>query len=168
MIGRDARAVANFILDEADSIGIWLSNLALQKILYFAHGWSLVLHRRPLVRQSFEAWEHGPVIRDVYGAFKNHGSKPITKTRAVIFDVSTRSECIAKEYFEKQEEFLILDNLKYYGRINAFKLSTMTHTTGGPWDIVWSKKTEANIGMKISDQSILDFFMELKSKGNSH
>ncbi|URK89026.1 hypothetical protein LP421_15955 [Rhizobium sp. RCAM05350] len=33
----DPRAVANLLLDEADRLGIKITNLALQKLLYFAH-----------------------------------------------------------------------------------------------------------------------------------
>ncbi|EPZ76727.1 hypothetical protein M798_03280 [Brucella melitensis ADMAS-G1] len=33
----DPRAIANLMLDEADRSGIQVTNLALQKLLYFAH-----------------------------------------------------------------------------------------------------------------------------------
>ena len=62
----DARAVANFLLDAADTHNITLSITSLLKIIYFAQGWHLAKYNRPLIGQSFEAWEFGPVIRVVY------------------------------------------------------------------------------------------------------
>ena len=59
----DGRAVANFVLDHVDSSGVLVTPLALQKIVYFCHVWSLIELRRPLIRHSFEAWEHGPVLQ---------------------------------------------------------------------------------------------------------
>ena len=44
--------------------------LRLQKLLYYCQGWSLALLGRPLFAQPIEAWEHGPVVRDVYERFK--------------------------------------------------------------------------------------------------
>ena len=60
----DARAVANFLLDHADARGLSLTQLMLLKLLYFSHGWYLNRFKSPLVENEFEAWEHGPVIRE--------------------------------------------------------------------------------------------------------
>ncbi len=70
----DPRAVANLMLDEAKRCGINISNLALQKLLYFAHGIYLTKTKRPLVSGYFEAWQYGPVHPAVYRAFKGSGS----------------------------------------------------------------------------------------------
>ena len=57
----DARAISNLLLDMAGAGGIPVSNLALQKLLYFAHARHLVEVKQPLVTGYFEAWQHGPV-----------------------------------------------------------------------------------------------------------
>ena len=74
----DARSVANLLLDEADRLGIEITNLSLQKLLYFAHGFCLVEDRKPLVNGHFEAWRHGPVHPLAYHAFKDVGRMPIS------------------------------------------------------------------------------------------
>lgn len=55
----DPRALANFMLDEAERNGLALTNLASQKLLYFAHGMFLNETKRPLVKGFFEAWQYG-------------------------------------------------------------------------------------------------------------
>ena len=84
----DPRAVANLLLDVAAEEGVAVSNLALQKLLYFAHGHFLIQTGHPLVSGAFEAWNNGPVHPAVYHAFKTSGREPILD-RAVGRNVMT-------------------------------------------------------------------------------
>ncbi|MFD2419431.1 Panacea domain-containing protein [Amycolatopsis pigmentata] len=43
-----------------------LSNLKLQKLLYYAQGHYLALTGRPLFDDEIQAWSHGPVVPAVY------------------------------------------------------------------------------------------------------
>src|SRR5579863_1523853 len=74
----DARAICNMMLDVAGAVEITVSNLALQKLLYFAHARHLIETKRPLVSGYFEAWQFGPVHPAAYRAFKPSGDQPIT------------------------------------------------------------------------------------------
>src|SRR5258708_18352847 len=65
------------MLDEADKRGNILWHIALQKLLYFAHGIYLIETKRPLVSGYFEAWQYGPVHPAAYSAFKRAGKHPI-------------------------------------------------------------------------------------------
>lgn len=57
-----------------------MTNLELQKVLYFAHMLYLGEHEgKPLVDQDFEAWEYGPVIPSLYHHLKRYGKGPIGK-----------------------------------------------------------------------------------------
>lgn len=53
----DGRAIANFVLDYCEKHARPVTNLSLQKIIYFCHVWSLVKLQKPLVKQQFEAWQ---------------------------------------------------------------------------------------------------------------
>ena len=79
----DGRAIANFILDYCDSRGSRVTNLALLKLVYFCHVWSLIKLGRPLVRHKFEAWELGPVLPYLYRAFKKFDRAPIVESEFV-------------------------------------------------------------------------------------
>ena len=58
----NSRAIANLILDEGDRIERPITNLALRKLLYFAHGLFLIERKRPLVSGYFEAWNSAQCI----------------------------------------------------------------------------------------------------------
>jgi uncharacterized phage-associated protein len=51
-----------------------MSNLKLQKLMYYAQGFSLVLFNKPLFPERIEAWIHGPVIPAVYHKYKGYGA----------------------------------------------------------------------------------------------
>lgn len=76
------------MLDEADRCGWKITNLALRKRLYFAHGMHLTKTKRPLVSGHFEAWQYGPVHPAVYRAFKPSGAAPLIN-RAIAKDPLT-------------------------------------------------------------------------------
>ena len=61
---------ADFLLIECRERGDILTNLKLQKLLYYAQAWYLVLLNKPLFAEDFQAWAHGhilcpPNIRDL-------------------------------------------------------------------------------------------------------
>lgn len=58
---------------DADSI----SNLKLQKLLYYAQGSYLALTNEPLFNENILAWKHGPVVNEVYQVYKKYGSDGI-------------------------------------------------------------------------------------------
>lgn len=102
--------------DSGDSI----SNLKLQKLLYYAQGVHLALHDEPLFREPIKAWEHGPVVPEVYRDYARHGSSNIPNTR---IDHSTFSE---KERQTMDEVYQV------FGQFSAWKLRNMTHDEP-PW-----------------------------------
>jgi uncharacterized phage-associated protein len=69
--------VADYLLSASREAGEILTNLKLQKLLYYAQGWFLALHKKALFDEDFEAWVHGPVLPSQYQRFKRFGWKPI-------------------------------------------------------------------------------------------
>ena len=57
-----------------------ISNLRLQKYEYYAQAYFLGLYKVPLFMEEIEAWEHGPVVPDVYRKYKQHGKGLIPLT----------------------------------------------------------------------------------------
>ncbi|KGO24557.1 hypothetical protein Q757_08505, partial [Oenococcus alcoholitolerans] len=79
----DARFIANFIVDQNPNK---VSNLMLQKILYYVKIYFLVKCDRNIFSNSMEKWEYGPVIPDVYHEFNNYGSEPINAPQSLFVD----------------------------------------------------------------------------------
>lgn len=123
----DARQIANWFVQRAEKDGKRLSIMQLLKLVYISHGWYLEMSGAPLIRNKIEAWKHGPVIPDVYRAFRGQDvnvSVPIAGFDAI---KNSYAENILEQIYNS------------YGQIHAFRLSDMTHEPGGPWDIA-SKK----------------------------
>lgn len=119
-----ALKIANYFLRKEP-----ISAMKLQKLLFFAHGWSLGLSGKPLIREEIQAWNYGPVVPEVYHQFKYFGSDPITEEaesewRGISFVPNfDRGTC---SFLNKVWE--------EYGGIDAMTLSKMTHERGSPWD----------------------------------
>lgn len=76
----NACEVANFFVSRFQQAGDPLTNMKLQKLLYYAQGWHLALKGDALFDERIEAWPHGPVVPPVYGTFKHYRWNPITET----------------------------------------------------------------------------------------
>lgn len=161
-IGHDGRAIANAILDACDAAGLPLSNLALQKVMYFCHMHSLVEHNVPLIRHEFEAWEHGPVIGYVYHEFKIFESGRI-KGRAHALDTTTGRQVTARASLDEATTNLVKTYAMLYGRISALHLRALSHVDSGPWHTIWNHQGDINPGMRISNDAIKSFYAQTKT-----
>ena len=157
----DGRDVANRILDICDELHIDISNLALQKILYFCHVWSLIQLGRPLIRNQFEAWEHGPVLPYVYQEFRRSGADSIT-SRAEKLDKATGVNVIANALLNEECENVVAEAVNFYARLSPSQLVGLSHVRGGPWWTSWEHQGEINPGMKISDLDIARYYSAIR------
>lgn len=153
----DPRALSNFVLDVADEAGVGVTNLALNKILYFVHALYLAETGVPLVSAKIEAWQYGPVFREVYHQFKKFDRSPI-KSRAVVLNVETGEYEVA-QYSLEQIEYDRLRNIALpYIKMKPGALVDLSHAEGGPWHEAWFHEGDVNPGMEITDDSISRFF----------
>lgn len=106
-----------------------LNNLRLQKLLYYAQGWSLVTRKTQLFPERTEAWRYGPVVREVYeGLPPDHGKKPIEE------DYFSGAPNLAPE-----DAYFIGAVWEAYKRFSATALLEMTHKED-PWKKVWGDR----------------------------
>jgi len=54
-----------------------LTQLSIQKLLYYAQGWSLAIRGKPLFTEPLQAWKRGPVVPSLWDGLTEHGDKPI-------------------------------------------------------------------------------------------
>ncbi len=157
-MARDVREIGNAILDVLTEDGASLSNLALNKILYFAHAWFLAIYSKPLIDSSFEAWQYGPVHPQVYHQFKKFGDKPIT-SRLTRIDLNTGKDTPVEVALDEHEADHIAKIARFYGVRSASWLVEATHEPGAPWDQVWSAAEQAPCpGMIIPDELTEHFY----------
>lgn len=98
--------------------GFEITNLKLQKLLYYAQVWHLAFSDSPLFDEDIEAWVHGPVVPQVFRRFKNYRWNPITEPVSPPRDTS-----LAKYLGEV---------LNTYGEMSATQLERLTHREE-PW-----------------------------------
>ncbi len=149
-----ALQVANSILqrslDEKDKNAL-ITHLKLQKLLYILHGWHLAMTDKPAFEDEVEAWAYGPVVRDVYYAFKDCGDKPIEDLGK---DSEGDQKCVvAREDFFNKVLSIVWEK---YKNIPSFDLVNATHARGTPWD--WARENDEKI---IANSVIRDHYKEL-------
>lgn len=136
----NARDVAKYFLlkndEEAEDL---ISNLKLQKLVYYAQGFHLAMFDEPLFSETLQAWTHGPVVPDLYHEYKSFGPGFIPTPDD--FDPSS----IPK----KTREFLD-EVYDVFGQYSALKLRSMTHDET-PW------QSTPN-GDDIPIESLRDYF----------
>jgi uncharacterized phage-associated protein len=139
-----------------------LTNLALQKLLYFAHGLHLVETKRPLVAGYFEAWEYGPVNPVAYEAFKRAGRDPIT-FHAVKLDPLTGESQPISPVENPEVRRRIKRILATYGEMTPGRLVDVSHAKDAPWDfIVRNAERQVAFGLRIPDALIVERFKHHK------
>ena len=115
-----ASDIAGYIVRSFQASGDPVSNLKLQKLLYYVQGWHLAATGTPLFPERIEAWQHGPVVRDIYQIFREC-------SLAIPPSEGRDSESMS----EKEKEFVrsVWDRYKNY---SATALRNMTHEQS-PW-----------------------------------
>lgn len=111
-----------------------VTQMKLQKMVYFAHGIHLALYNEPLINENFQAWKYGPVIPDIYQSYKFYGSSPIADTDWLSFTVSFNKDLDKLDSKAIESINYTWNALK---NINAVKLSNWTHKDGSPWKEVY-------------------------------
>ena len=114
--------VANYFLAQSDEeAGDNISNLKLQKLLYYSQGIHLAAFGDPLFEERIRAWTHGPVVREAYDAYKEYGANGILVKDGDTYDALTQAQ-----------QALLDDVYAVYGQFSAWKLRDMTHGEP-PW-----------------------------------
>lgn len=125
-----------------DIFGESPSPMKLQKLCYYAQGYHLA-ESEELFAEDFQAWQHGPVIVDLYHKYKHF------KWRQISDDISSINEGL--------REFLT-DIVSAYGRFDGAALSTMTHRES-PWIDARGALDESDGSTEvISKESLRNFF----------
>jgi uncharacterized phage-associated protein len=106
--------------------GWTLTNLEIQKILYVAQMEHLERTKAPLFPEEFEAWQHGPVVSDLYHSLKQFKKEPV---KDVFDDPPFPSE--SEEGASIQAAY---DKTRH---MTPGQLINFSHRPGGAWEAVY-------------------------------
>lgn len=140
-----AIAVAKYIIWYCKERGYSISNLKLQKILYFVQANFLVSIRRPCFIESIEAWDFGPVVPEVYHEFKIFGSADIP-------GFICRG---AETTIMRADRQLINEMVDECGEYSAASLVQITHN-----QTPWKNAYQRGRNNPISNSAIMEYFDE--------
>ena len=143
-MAKTAKEVAEYLLflDSKDDDTEGISNLKLQKLLYYAQGYFVALYNKNLFNEEIEAWMHGPVVPEIYREYKSHGKKSIPPPENV--DINA---------FTTEEQEIIDDVYMVYGQFSAWALRNMTHREE-PWI---KRESDRDV---ITNNDLIDFFKD--------
>lgn len=130
-----------------------ITNLKLQKLLYYAQGWSFVELKKELFEDEIEAWQYGPVVPGVYNTYKSFKNLPIE------YDIEKDNSNI-EENFDKETLDFLKKFYESYIVIPAFRLVESSHQER-PWLEAYNNKGPKSI---IEKGVIKEFFEEWNNK----
>jgi uncharacterized phage-associated protein len=133
---------AKYLLTLDDPDGGDLTNLKLQKLLYYAQGVHLAMHGAPLFSDAIEAWQHGPVCPAVYRKYRDCGKQPIPgPTEFDINGVPTQGREVLNEVH------------CVYGQFSPWRLREMTHS-----EPPWRDYYREGLSVEIPHEALREYF----------
>jgi uncharacterized phage-associated protein len=120
----ELKDVANWFIARVNAdeeYGENITNLRLQKLVYYAQGFSLAWYGQPLFDDTIEAWAHGPVVPRLYDQYEHYGAQPIPPPPNFEFgDLDERVADLLEEVYRS------------YGQFSALGLRNLTREEA-PW-----------------------------------
>ncbi len=155
----DALDVARYVINESNEKYCPLSNLKLQKVLYFVQA-NFLLNtndHRPCFENRIEAWDFGPVVPDVYHEFKRYGSSMIPYVEEYMDFSEGLWNATIKKYsdtiIETEDKPKIDEMIQSCGAYSATELVNITHNQR-PWKDAYGR----GYNMEITNNAILEYY----------
>ena len=128
-----------------------VTQMKVQKMVYFAHGYHLVKYGEPLIIERFEAWKFGPVVPSIYRNFKYFGSRPITDAEFTFYAPSFLNDYELDDKARDAVDY----TWNATKNVSAEDLSAWTHQQKSPWHEVYNP---SEWGTPISNDAIKHYF----------
>ena len=139
-LGYNALDIAKYIIKYEGERGYCISNLKLQKILYFLQAEFLVLIGKSLFNEDLIAWDFGPIVESVYYEYKVYGGAQIA------------SKINDHAYIDKKHRGIINNLLEEIREYSTTQLAHFCHNQT-PW-----KTARVRLNNVINLDELRDFF----------
>jgi len=154
--------VCRYVINYSNRKDYGVSNLKLQKLLYFIQVYFLLNsdNNEPCFSERIEAWDFGPVVPVAYQEYKQYGSTDIPFVDSYMdFDVNDPWNVSIIEFDEdcitEKDKNLINDVVTRLADYSATDLVDITHHQA-PWKDVYVKHKNN----EITNDSIRKYFSE--------
>ena len=155
----DGSGVAKYIINYSNKEKYNISNLKLQKILYYIQGAFVVYKGEECYYNELKQWKHGPVIPSIYREYKFFGNENIVNIEEEVNILNDNFELESVKidsYINENDKELINDVVDSLSHFSAWELVEKTHEEE-PW-----KKTDSNKTIEI--EKIKTYFMSNKGR----
>lgn len=115
--------VADYIVDRCAQLGRPVSNLQLQKILYYVQLNFLRTFDECAFSDDIQAWRHGPVVKEVYYKYNIFGR------HAIVPRIMQSTQGL----FSEKAKDLIDRVTDACAQLDPWELVDRSHKVGGPW-----------------------------------
>lgn len=151
----DVLDVCRYIIKYSDEKNNWISNLKLQKLLYFIQAFFLINIDECCFHETIEAWEFGPVVPEAYHHFKRYGGASIP---AIEGKYHMNDDCEEGEEFDdtvitNDDKKMIRHMVDKLSRYSASFLVDVTHRQAP-----WINAYEPHDNNEITPDAIKEFF----------
>lgn len=152
--------VSRHIINYCNDNNYVISNLKLQKILYFVQAYYLIsFNGEKCFNEKIEAWEFGPVIPEAYHEFKQYGSGNIPSIKSYIDfddidDIWSMKRVPFKDNVIRQDDKKLIDSVvDQFANYSATSLVTLTHKQDP-----WVKAYKPHKNREITTDDIMEYF----------
>lgn len=139
-----------------------VTNLKLQKLIYFAYATYLNATEKSLFPERIVAYRYGPVVEEVYRLYKNYGKKQINNDDTRTFQLKNLPISVPMAKIALNDDSVnilnaLRDTVATYIDKSASELVHISHVEGGPWD-------HANpynpLNRRVTDEYILNYHIK--------
>lgn len=152
--------ISDYFIALSNTTGSLITNLKLQKLVYYAQAWNLAVCKTELISEDFQAWIHGPVVPELYNCYKDFKWNPIVRE-----DLSEEALKTIYSKLSGLSQEVLSDVVEEYFCMDAYALEKSTHNEQ-PW-------LQARIGLAedepstniISKDSMIEFYSQYVING---
>lgn len=133
----DVLDVCRYVINYSNKCDYGISNLKLQKILYFIQAYFLTEKNKKCFNEKIEAWDFGPVVPVAYHEYKQYGSCDIPSVESYfLFDDNNAWNSKMVEFSDDiiadDDKGLINNVVDKFSDYTATDLVSLTHRQA-PW-----------------------------------
>lgn len=156
----DVLDICRYTINYSNKKNYGISNLKLQKILYFIQAYFLLQIHQPCFKENIEAWDFGPVVPEAYHEYKQYGSGDIPTIKSYLQfdsdDIWNVERVVYDDTLIKSDDKKMINSvIDKFADYSATDLVTITHNQA-PWKNAYVTYSNNS----ISNESLRRYFEE--------
>ncbi|WP_418822096.1 Panacea domain-containing protein [Ruminococcus sp.] len=152
--------VCRYIINYSNYKNYGISNLKLQKILYFVQAYFLINNKshKACFKEKIEAWNFGPVVSEAYHEYKQYGSGDIPTVKFYTeFNISDpwslKRVPFDDTVISDEDKEMINKVVDKFSKYSATDLVALTHK-----QLPWIESYVPHMNNIITNESIKEYF----------